>query len=63
MDDSKQQSPNDAKTRPARENLAESGVDRTLIRWMSSLTPTERLEFVQRHVNAVEELRETDDST
>ena len=33
------------------------GVDVSLIRWMLSMTPRERLEFLQRHVTAVEALR------
>jgi hypothetical protein len=33
------------------------GVDLTLIRWMLSLTPAERLEVLQRHVQAVLEIR------
>ena len=33
------------------------GIDTSLIRWMLSLTPRERLEFLQRHVEAVESLR------
>ena len=44
---------------PPRPDTADSGVDRTLIRWMMTLSPTERLEFVQRHVNAVQQLRES----
>jgi len=32
---------------------SEDGVDLTLIRWMLSLTPAERLQFLQRHVNAI----------
>ncbi len=35
----------------------DDGVDVTLIRWMLSLTPTERLQVLQRHVNAVLRLR------
>ncbi len=38
---------------------ADDGVDVTLIRWMLSLTPLERLEVLQKHVEAVEALRET----
>jgi hypothetical protein len=34
-------------------DYSEDGVDLTLIRWMLSLTPAERLQFLQRHVNAV----------
>jgi hypothetical protein len=33
------------------------GVDLTLIRWMLSLTPLERLEVLQRHVQTVLEIR------
>jgi hypothetical protein len=33
------------------------GVDLSLIRWMLSLTPAERLEFLQKHVNAVQAIR------
>ena len=35
----------------------DSGVDRTLIRWMLSLTPGERLAFLQRNANAILRLR------
>lgn len=34
------------------------GVDVTLIQWMLSLTPAERLDVLQDFVNAVEEARE-----
>jgi len=34
-------------------DYSEDGVDLTLIRWFLSLTPAERLQFLQRHVNAV----------
>jgi hypothetical protein len=34
------------------------GVDLTLIRWMLSLTPAERLEFLEQHVNAISAIRE-----
>ena len=36
---------------------SESGVDLTLIDWMLSLTPLERLEFLQNHINAIRRLR------
>jgi hypothetical protein len=39
----------------------EDGVDLTLIRWMLSLTPAERLEFLQRQVNRVLTIRELND--
>lgn len=34
------------------------GVDRSLIRWMLTLTPAQRLQVLQDFVDAVEELRE-----
>jgi hypothetical protein len=39
-------------------DYSEDGVDLTLIRWMLSLTPEERLEFLHRHVNAILAIRE-----
>jgi hypothetical protein len=39
-----------------------NGVDLTLIRWMLSLTPAERLQVLQRFVNSVEEIRACNDS-
>jgi len=38
-------------------DYSEDGVDLTLIRWMLSLTPAERLQFLQRQVNAILALR------
>jgi hypothetical protein len=37
---------------------SEDGVDLTLIRWMLSLTPRERLEVLQDHVKTVTAIRE-----
>lgn len=34
------------------------GVDLTLIRWMLTLTPVERVEYVQGLVESLEEIRE-----
>jgi hypothetical protein len=34
-------------------DYSEDGVDLTLIRWMLSLTPAERLEFLEQHLNDV----------
>ena len=46
---------------PVREDTGgEDGVDRTLIRWMLSLTPAERLDVLQGHVDAVLALRGKD---
>jgi hypothetical protein len=36
---------------------SEDGVDLTLIRWMLSLTPAERLQVLQNHVRSVLRLR------
>ena len=36
---------------------SEDGVDLTLIRWFLSLTPAERLQFLQRQVNAILAIR------
>jgi hypothetical protein len=33
------------------------GVDVSLIRWFLTLTPVERLDFLQAHINAVLEIR------
>lgn len=51
---------------PARQpqpEYSEDGVDLTLIRWMLSLTPAERLEFVQRQINRILAIRELNDRT
>jgi len=37
---------------------SEDGVDLSLIRWMLSLTPAERLQHLQDHVNAILAIRE-----
>ena len=36
-----------------RPDYSADGVDLSLIRWMLSLTPAERLQFLQRHVNRI----------
>ena len=40
---------------------SEDGVDLTLIRWMLSLTPAERLDFLQKQINRVLAIRELND--
>jgi hypothetical protein len=58
------------KSRPPRRESAdqtladysESGVDRSLIRWMLELTPGERLQVIQDQVNAIQEFKEKLDS-
>ena len=37
---------------------SEDGVDLTLIRWMLSLTPAQRLEFLQQRINDILAIRE-----
>ena len=41
----------------------ENGVDRSLVRWMLSLTPTERLEAVQSSIDLIDSVREISDGT
>jgi hypothetical protein len=37
---------------------SEDGVDLTLIRWMLSLTPAERLQFLEERINEILAIRE-----
>ena len=39
-------------------DYSEEGVDLTLIRWMLSLTPAERLDVLQGHVDDILAIRE-----
>jgi hypothetical protein len=43
--------------------LSDDGVDLTLIRWMLSLTPTQRLEVLQEHIWSIMRLRGEDTQT
>lgn len=43
--------------------FSEDGVDLTLIRWMLSLTPTERLEALQEVIWSITRLRGEDSET
>ena len=36
----------------------ERGVDVSLVRWMLSLTPAERLQVLQEHVDEIQQIRE-----
>ena len=38
-------------------DYSEDGVDLTLVRWMLSLTPAERLQVLQQHVNRILSIR------
>jgi hypothetical protein len=42
---------------------SEDGVDLTMIRWMLSLTPAERLEVLQAAVNGIFDIREQNAKT
>jgi len=42
---------------PTNRTHSEDGVDLTLIRWMLSLTPTERLKVLQQNVRSILRLR------
>ena len=39
-------------------DYSEDGVDLTLIRWMLSLTPAERLSFLEERINEILTIRE-----
>ena len=39
-------------------DYSEDGVDLTLIRWMLSLTPAERLQFLEQRINDILTIRE-----
>ena len=47
----------------ANSEYSADGIDLTLIRWMLSLTPAERLVVLQRFVNSVEEIRARNDGS
>jgi hypothetical protein len=38
-------------------DYTEDGVDRTLIRWFLSLTPAQRLDYLEQHTKAILEIR------
>ncbi len=44
-------------------SYSEDGVDLTMIRWMLSLTPAERLEVLQAAVNSIFDIREQNAKT
>jgi hypothetical protein len=47
-------------TDPAEPTYSPDGVDLTLIRWMLSLTPQERLSVLQAHIDAIRSIRGDD---
>lgn len=47
---------------PAEPTYSPDGVDLTLIRWMLSLTPQERLSVLQDHIDAIRRIRGDDAS-
>ena len=46
---------------PLLPEYSEDGVDLSLVRWMLSLTPAERLHVLQKHINRVLAIRELND--
>jgi len=46
---------------PGPVEYSSDGIDLTLIRWMLSLTPAERLNFAQRHINRILKIRASND--
>ncbi len=54
--------PSSEQSSAALQDYGQSGVDRSLIRWMLSLSPTERLLVIQQQVNAIQEMKEQIDS-
>lgn len=46
-----------AETRDQPSPKPSQGVDRSLIRWMLSLTPAERLEFLEQQIEGIEQVR------
>jgi hypothetical protein len=48
---------------PRLTDYSPDGVDLTLIRWMLSLTPAERLEFLEQRVNDIISIRELNAGT
>ena len=44
-------------------DYSEDGVDLTLIRWFLSLSPAERLQFLQRQIHAILEIRRLNERT
>lgn len=51
MDDEARESPGELT------DYSKDGVDLTLIRWMLSLTPAQRLDVLQQHARAILEIR------
>jgi len=43
-------------------DYSEDGVDLTLVRWMLSLTPAERLRLLQDQMNALARIRKVNDA-
>lgn len=51
-------SPPPERSDPEESVYDENGIDRTLVRWMLSLTPTERLEVVQSSIDLLASVRD-----
>ena len=63
MIEKSQKGPVAADALPAEPTHSPDGVDLTLIRWMLSLTPTQRLEVLQAHIDAIRRLKGDDAGT
>ena len=50
--------PSDSDIAASASNYTPDGVDVTLIRWMLSLTPAQRLEFLQQRIDDIRTIRE-----
>jgi hypothetical protein len=48
---------------PAERDYSDDGIDLTLIDWMLSLTPAQRLDLLDQQVNSVLEIRELNGRT
>ena len=62
-DDSRERRPDRGQLTDGKPTHSEDGVDLTLIRWMLSMTPAERLQTLQDTIQAIKRLRgdETED--
>ena len=52
-----------ADDQPPPTDYSDDGVDLTLIRWMLSPTPAERLQYLQNHVNEILAIRGLNERT
>jgi len=53
----------DLEDQPPPPDYSEDGIDLTLIRWMLSLTPAQRLDFLEQRANDILAIRELNAGT